>query len=209
MSHAVGKTTNNCFLCRPDPDLTYRCDGVGVALCGLGPLMKGYTVAATRDHVRSAADAAQSSPGFLAFASDIRKTLTRLYGKCLMTEHGRLPVCVDVSGTSEPHCYHAHFLLFPGAPAIEDKASAHFSKVELAHSLADALLIAGRHQDYYLLSPENDRFLVMSRPGRIMRQFSRYLVAESLGCPELANWRKHQNRNAAVSAAAELKQFVT
>ena len=50
-------TEERCFLCSPDPALVYASDGSGVALCGLGPLVAGYSLVATRKHVRSAADA--------------------------------------------------------------------------------------------------------------------------------------------------------
>lgn len=198
--------TETCFLCAPDDDLVYHRNGNGFALCGLGPLVKGYSVIATAKHIRSAADAAAGeSPDFLDFASAVRAKLTAYWGNCLVTEHGRLPVCVDVSGTSEAHCYHAHFLFFPGAPLIDNVARTHFACVEEACSLREALDIARSHSEYFLLSPKPDSYLVMSRPGRIARQFSRLLVAKALGRPELASWRKHPMRDTALATTAELR----
>lgn len=199
-----------CFLCSPDADLMYWSNRTSLALCGLGPIVKGYSVVAPRLHIRSAADAAAGEVSeFLAFASDVRAKLSKLYGQCLLTEHGRLPVCIDISGTTDPHYYHAHFLMFPGVPALEDKASSYFARVKYASSLAEALEIARVENEYFLLSPDPQRFVVMTRPGRLIRQFARLLVAESLGRPELANWRRYSLREEAVSAAAELRGSFT
>ncbi len=205
-----GAVVKGCFLCSPDPDLVYWSDATSFALCGLGPIVKGYSVVATRTHLPSAADAAAGEAlEFLTFVSDVRSKLARQYGTCLLTEHGGLPACIDVSGTTDPHCFHAHFLLFPAAPAVETRALVYFANNESASSLAAALEIARSHREYFLLSPELDRFLVMTRPGRMIRQFARLLVADSIGRPELANWRHHPLRDEAASIAAELRRLFT
>src|SRR5260370_35277829 len=104
MAQTVALNGNNgCFLCDPDPALVYRAAREGVALCGLGPLVRGYSLVATRDHIRSAADAAPgSAPEFLSFASEIRVKLGALFGPCVMTEHGLVPACASVSGLRCP-----------------------------------------------------------------------------------------------------------
>ena len=197
--------TNNCFLCDPDGVLVYRRSTTAFALCGLGPIVDGYSIVATRRHVRSAADAAAGeAPEFPVFAAEVRARLATHYGGCLLTEHGRVPVCVDVSGATEPHCFHAHFLLFPGAPAVETKARSYFARVEHASSLEEALDMARVHHEYFLISPEPQDFMVMTRPGRVIRQFARLLVAESLGCSELANWRRYSLYQEASAMAKEL-----
>jgi hypothetical protein len=144
--------------------------------------------------------------GFVVFANEIRSLLTEAHGSCLITEHGRLPVCLDITRATEPHCFHAHLLMFPGVPAIEDSARPYFAKIELARNLIEALHLARRHREYYLLSPDPGRFLVMTRPGRIIRQFSRFLVAQTLGRPELANWRRFSDRERALSSAIVLRR---
>ncbi len=197
---------NECFLCNPDPDLVYWSDSENIAMCGLGPILTGYSVVATRKHVRSATDAAAGeAPTFLAFASKARAKLEISFGQCLLAEHGRVPVCVDPSGTADPHCYHAHFLLFPGAPSIEEEAKTYFAKVRNVASLNQAMTIAAACNEYFLLSPTVQRFLVMTRPGRLIRQFVRLLVSEAMGVPELANWRIHSRREEAASMVYQLR----
>jgi hypothetical protein len=198
-----------CFLCNPDPELVYYRDEASAALCGLGPLVKGYSLVAARNHVRSAADAALGPcTGLLKGLSAVRAHLSRRFGSCLVTEHGCVPVCVDVSGTSDPHCYHAHFLLFPGAPIIETAVRAPFAVAQEAASLDEALKIASKQEEYFLFSPTDTRFLVLTRPGRLVRQFSRMVVASALGEEKLTNWRKFPNRESAVADAAELRALV-
>ena len=95
----------SCFLCRPDPTLIYCSDSVALGLCGLGPIVDGYSVLATKQHIDSAADIVQGDlQKFVEFAICVRRKLIRLFGNCLITEHGRLPVCEDVGGSSHPHC---------------------------------------------------------------------------------------------------------
>jgi hypothetical protein len=201
-------SNEHCFLCAPETALVYELNGTGIALCGLGPLVAGYSLVATRSHIRSVADAMLGeAPDFLSFAVGIRRKLSERFGSCLMTEHGRVPVCVDISGTTDPHCYHAHFLLFPAAPPIEDRARGHFAKAEEAHALSDAMQLAAQHEEYFLFSPSTDRFLVLTRPGKLVRQFARFLVADALGASDLANWRRFPSFDEAANQAAELKML--
>jgi hypothetical protein len=203
------QSTGTCFLCDPDPELIYSSEAAsGLALCGLGPLLEGYSVVATRKHARSSSDAAvKDEPQFLDFAKTVRSRLSDRFGSCLLTEHGRVPLCIDYTGASEPHCYHAHFLLFPAARDVEAHARSFFAKTEIFTSLEAALGHARESGEYYLFSSEPTRFLIMTRPGRIIRQFSRYLVAESLGRSELANWRRYPARSDAISTACNLREL--
>lgn len=204
---SISSHRKGCFLCGPDSSLVYHAGSCGVALCGLGPLVPGYSVVATRNHIRSAADALTlDGPGFAAFADEVRAKLAERYGSCLMTEHGRVPVCLDPGGRSEPHCYHCHFLLFPGAPSVESTARASYELVEEAHSLTEALALAKAYKEYFLFSEHRCHFLVMSQPGKLIRrQFSRFLVADAMGTPELASWRTHPDIESSTIVATELR----
>ena len=197
----------DCFLCAPDRALVYAESTASVALCGLGPVVDGYSVVATRDHVRSCADAVLVNSDFIPFVKSVRETLIRRYGSCAMTEHGRLPVCTRPTGAEE-HCFHAHFLLFPGSPEILEAAQLHFGHSECALSLDRGLALARQHEEYFLLSPMPNAFFVMSRPLDLMRQFARYLVAKALGHPERADWAEHPEKEKAQAYAEELIDLV-
>ena len=131
--------------------------------------------------------------------------LEEVHGSCLVTEHGRLPVCVDTM-TSDRHCYHAHFLLFPGAPTVTDKAASYFASVDTAHSLNAALQIARTRKEYFLLSPTPQQFLIMSQQKNIPAQFARLLVATAMGHPSHADWRRHPDRSRAATMARTLQR---
>jgi hypothetical protein len=198
---------DTCFLCEPSQELVFAEDENSVALCGLGPLVEGYSVVATKSHVASAADAVRQNKGFLDFAKHIRLTLSNRFGNCILTEHGRLPVCLDVSGTTEAHCFHAHFLLFPGTSDILDDAQRHFARTTMFSSLDEALQSTIDGSEYMLVSPTESKAAILTRPGRLIRQFARLIVAESLGKPELASWRANEDRAGAVNSAKNLRPF--
>lgn len=200
-------STSDCFLCNPDTGLLYLTIGDCFALVGLGPLVSGYSVVSTRSHVRSAADL---EPGkrkeFTEFSQSIRIELARMFGSCIIAEHGRMPVCFRQTGLSEPHCYHAHFLLFPGVPSVDGLAVPYFRSIQVYSDLKGALDRALELEgEYYLLSSAPDRFLVMEDPVRHVRQFSRALVAAAVGKPHLADWQEHPNLDDALANATRLK----
>lgn len=198
----------DCFLCNPDPNLIYWSDCASIALCGLGPIVKGYTVAAVKKHIRSAADLdIDEETSYLFFVSELREKLTNIYGSCLLTEHGRIPVCQTLSGMAETHCYHAHFLLFPNVSIEEDAACAHFNTVNYASSFPEALNEARKHKGYFLLSPNPQRFLILTQPKEMVRQFARLLVAQSVKHPELAEWQRYPLYNEAALTASQLRTF--
>jgi hypothetical protein len=85
-----------CFLCDPAADLVFFEHGDFFALAGLGPVVEGYALFGTRAHIKSMADVPctmrrerDTSIGWL------RDQLSRKFGRCLVTEHGRMAVCAD------------------------------------------------------------------------------------------------------------------
>jgi len=198
---------DECFLCAPDPSLVYAYSTSATALCGLGPLLPGYSVIGARKHVASCADAASNSPEFLQFTEMVRKVLTDNFGSCMLSEHGRLPVCAPLTGAHE-HCFHAHFLLFPGAPNVTQKAKTFFAKLTAVATLSDAMNIAHSADEYFLLSPTPESYFVMTRPGKLIRQFARLLVAEAVGQPERANWMRYPEKAAAQACAQDLRKLL-
>lgn len=198
-------SARTCFLCSPDRELVYHEDSRGIALCGLGPIVPGYSVVAPSQHLHSAADSVRvGDDGFLDLATDIRARLIERFGSCLLTEHGRIPVCTESTHRPDPHCFHAHFLLFPGVPAVEHTARAYFGRVATATDMREALQMVDDDEGYFFLSPNLSRFLVLTPPVLFIRQFSRLLVADAIGKAGLADWRKHPQLDRAKAMAAQL-----
>jgi hypothetical protein len=146
-------------------------------------------------------------PSLVTRIEQTRARVEQLLGPCLFTEHGRVAVCDRQAGSDE-HCFHAHFLVFPGATELEAISRSYFAKTETYGTVAPALDYARAQQEYFLFSPSQNRYLIMTRPTRMIRQFARYLVSERLGVPERANWRKHPESDAAAAMADRLRTQV-
>lgn len=110
-----------CFLCDPDASLVYLEKGPFFAMLGLGPIGEGYSLIATRQHVPSMMDLTPRETGELAsFTEQVRARLRPLVGPGVITEHGRVAACVEAAtATYEPHCLHAHRLVFPGLDQLD------------------------------------------------------------------------------------------
>jgi hypothetical protein len=199
------ETKTGCFLCEVPKDLMYAEAETAIALCGLGPLVPGYTVVGTKAHVASAADVSSQDPDFLEFAEGVRSFLVKHYGSCLVTEHGRMPACVGPAGEPDTHCFHAHFLMFPGVHLVSESARPYFVSFQTYSSVWLALESALGVAEYFLISPGAAEASILTRPGRLIPQFARMLVADATGHPELTNWRKAPLREECISMAMRLR----
>jgi hypothetical protein len=159
-------------------------------MLGLGPLGEGYSLIATRDHVPSMLDLDNEAAEELAeFTGRVRAVLVaHAYAPAAITEHGRVAACVHaLTAAHEPHCLHAHRLLFPGIPRVDLGLLA--SNVQ---SFGD---FRAAHRSFnwpgqYLYSESPDGTCEIARaPWRIPRQALRRLVARSLGIEAAADWQ--------------------
>jgi len=203
----LGKTIRRaCFLCDPDPELIYTENDHFVAMCGYGPVVPGYSIIATRAHVRSCADLNISE---LAELTRFVALVCERIGPsraAVITEHGRVPICDYLHGEADPHCFHAHLLLFPDAPAIAESAARHAPLRAYRPTLADALSFASTMDHYILISaPGGTSFSIFAPPEPLIRQFARSLVADAISKPELTDWRAQENREVAVRYATEFR----
>lgn len=184
-----------CFLCDPDPNLVYEACEHFLALLGHGPIGEGYSLIATREHLASMLDLPAPLRGELQeFTRVVRARLGRFYGACVVTEHGRVPPCLDrLVRTYEPHCLHAHRLVFPGAPPIDLHRLLPVGEVHEFES-ADQALREYMSSGQYLYAENADGTTQIARvSGPFPRQFFRRVVAGSFGRPELSDWRQYPN----------------
>ena len=186
----VFRAQRECFLCEPDPGLVYLREGSFFAMLGLGPLREGYSVIATLEHVPSMLDLDQHrAEELIDFTRLVRaRHVMRGYEPGAITEHGRVATCVyAVTEAHEPHCLHAHRLLFPGEPEVDLRLVA--SQVE---SYPDPLA-AFEHFEWagqYLYSETPNGSCALARaPRRLPRQLLRRLVAHRLDDDEAADWQ--------------------
>ena len=199
---------NGCFLCAPKERLIYYRNSPMFAMGGLGPIVDGYSIIAHEQHIRAMADIPESDVNSaLPFFTHIRRGLFERFGSCVITEHGRMALCTDPAESSDdPHCYHAHLLAFPGAPNPVQYASTYFRQVTEFRALEDALALVRAGDEYFLFSPSEDSFFVMEGGLNVPRQFARQVMAISLKCPHLADWRRNPNWDRTLRIASDLRQ---
>lgn len=199
----------NCFLCDPDHELLCWQGASFNVVAGLGPVVDGFCLVSTNEHIPSMADVGTA----LATTRDstiasIRKAVTHRFGSCLVTEHGRVPVCREDGDQHSAHCFHAHFLLFPGADDITPAALSYYRHSKEFESGADAMHYASSASNYLYISPTDLEHLVLTGPLNAPRQLARTLVALTTGRIDLADWQMSPNRQRAQEIAKELGQLL-
>jgi hypothetical protein len=183
---------NECFFCHPERDrVLYESEHFYVLL-GLGPIVEGYVLLVAKLHIRSMFD---MPPKMRSAYDQEKKYLKQLihstYGPAIITEHGRVRACIlEDEEAHDLLCYHAHQLFFPvdvdlGALSHEGP----FGKVFEGSSLFDLDASVLQEEDEYLLFENTiGQVFIHKVAGKCPRQYMRYLVARSVGRPELANW---------------------
>jgi hypothetical protein len=197
----------DCFLCHPDQRLVFAETHAYLAMCGLGPILPGYSLVASKAHIPSMADLDSAGRAALSgFLERVGSLVTTEYGPPAIAEHGRVPICDFLTDNADGHCYHAHLLLFPAAPPMVAEALKQTERWGHAESLSSALELAAT-KEHYLLIGDRDApgFDVLAPPDPPVRQFARTLVAAATGRPELADWRKFPDHASAVEYAAALR----
>jgi hypothetical protein len=140
------------------------------------------------------------------FVEQISRLLTAQYGSPAVAEHGRVPICDFLTDNADGHCYHAHLLVFPGAPPLLASARLQTEYWGRGESLSMALDIAATKEHYLLIGDaEAPGFDVLAPPDPPVRQFARSLVATATSRPELTDWRKFPDEAVAWRYAAALR----
>lgn len=192
----------NCFLCQPDGDLIVGRHGRLFSMVGLGPITDRYLMIASAAHITSFADFYLQDKEIASEIQALREQLQGGGNQLLMTEHGRVPACLEDGDEHDAHCFHAHFLLFQSNSDIEELASSYFMERSVFADLSEALAYASTNENYHLLSPRSNRYVVFTGALNVPRQFFRYLVAMAEDQPEKADWRELPNREKAAANAA-------
>ncbi len=184
-------TRGSCFLCHPDERLVYLREGSFFAMLGLGPLMEGYSLIATRQHIASMLDLDDAEAAELGeFTALVRQHLEQRYPPASVAEHGRVAPCVHAATVAhDPHCLHAHRLVFPGVASIDLTQAAR--DVETYEDFRTACQNFDWPGQYLYSEAPDGRCQISVAPGRLPRQFLRGLVAREVGSVALADWRSH------------------
>lgn len=197
----VTNFSDSCFLCGPDPKLVIKGDERLFSMVGLGPLTNRYFVLACLEHVRSLADAFNANPTIAESVTSFREFLQADGPPLLMTEHGRVPTCLEGTDAHDAHCFHAHALLFETQKDIRELSESYFLEAKDFNNLADALEYSTNCQNYHLLSPRIGNYTVFSGGLNVPRQFFRKMVAHINGNIGDADWRSNPLYSEAVERA--------
>lgn len=181
---------SSCFLCNPEPEYTWDTSEHFRAVLGIGPVGEGFTLIAARQHVTSMLDLDQEvAEDLIGFTQLVRTRLEDLYGSTVVAEHGRVAPCVEPGVRAhEPHCLHAHRLVFTGASRIDLAAAA--PKMEITH-FQDFEVARDYYGDpgQYIYVEDRAGVHIGRIDGPLPRQFLRAVVALDQGRPHLADWR--------------------
>ena len=166
----------------------------------------GYSLIATTDHITSMLDLDdEAARELVEFTSAVRGRLRPLYGNALVTEHGRVAACVAAATQRyEPHCLHAHRLVFPGAEQLDLGAEVHGCEVFRFASFAAAHDGFQWPGQYLYAEADDGSCQVAVAPSRVPRQFFRRVVAGHRDEPELADWRRHPGLDLVEAALRDL-----
>ena len=184
---------SNCFLCNPDTDLIFDESAHFLAILGLGPIVEGYSLVASRAHVPSMFDIEDDIVDELeTFTRHIAGRLGAVYACSVqITEHGRVGLCSERQDKHEPHCYHAHRLLFPTETDFREALTESEIEPLAFGSFSEARLAAGHLVEYLYCENLGEEVLVGTYGGSVPRQFFRTAIAKAVGRPELRSWRAY------------------
>lgn len=193
----------DCFLCRPAGKLLANVGQQFLTMAGLGPLTDCYAIVATLSHESKGQEAPPSLTRDLAnYASSVQQILAHKFGSCVLTEHGKLPLC-NAGGS---HCFHPHFLLFPGVADPLNRFSEYFGfPGEKFGTLFEALSFAATLSNYLLVSARSNDYTVFQADQGLPRQFARLIIAEHLDTPDLASWQTFPNADWSIRNAELLR----
>jgi hypothetical protein len=196
----------DCFLCQPDERLVYGRSERFFAMLGHGPLGRGYSLIATFDHAPSMFDLdGEDGLELVGFTEQVRATLRPVYGEAVITEHGRVAACAAaVTRRYEPHCLHAHRLVFPGASPIDLRVELPGHEIQAFRSFSTARKEFVWSGQYLYAEDADGSCQIAVAPRRMPRQFFRTVVAASRGESEFANWQQHPRLADVEAARAEL-----
>jgi hypothetical protein len=105
------------------------------------------------------------------------------------------------------HCFHAHYLLFPGADDISMAAASYYGSRRKFESAAQAMQYAGEADNYLYISPLEHEHIVLTDSLNAPRQLARTLVALATENGKLSDWQLAPQRARALEIAAGLREL--
>jgi diadenosine tetraphosphate (Ap4A) HIT family hydrolase len=205
------RTTNNCFFCDPDRNRILYSSDHFYAILGLGPIIEGYVLLVAKQHIRSMLDLpVEMRQTYESEKNYLRRIVTQAYGPPIITEHGRIQACfAEDEEAHDNHCFHAHQLFFPITADLRALSKeGPFTKIFEGASLFDLNTSDLEDEEYLLFEDALGIVTVHTVRGKCPRQFMRYLVARSIGKPELSNWATYPGWDKITRAKSHYQNFI-
>ena len=207
----MGCNTSSCFFCEPDRSRILYDSKYFYVILGLGPITEGYVLLVAKQHVRSMLDLpVEMRQYYESEKNHLKHVVTKAYGPTIITEHGRIQACfAEDEEARDNHCFHAHQLFFPITADLRSLSKeGPFTKVFEGNSIFDLNASLLESEEYLLFEDINGVIMIYTVRGKCPRQFMRYLVARSIGKPELSNWAAYPQWDKIVRAKAHYQAFI-
>jgi hypothetical protein len=197
---------NDCFLCRPNSRLLIDVSPWGYSLAGLGPMVVGYSVIATHQHVIGLKELSRTDlENYCSYAISVADILSKKHGRCLILEHGNMAVC-GIDSADRAHCFHPHFLLVPNDKCNTGPFDEYFKEnKKWFKTLFEAVEYGAQQGQYVLAGTVSAGFNIYLPDGEVPRQFARGVVSEQLGLADKASWKDAPDLLLALANADELR----
>ena len=196
-----------CFLCNPNPEWVWLKNEHFFVIMALGPVVKGMSIVASTEHTRSMFDVNPTLlPSLLNLTNQAIAHLEEMYKLPVhVTEHGRVGLCEIIGRSYDPHCIHAHRLLFPANVDLKTQLSNSDIEPIVVSDFNEAKARAGHLIEYLYYESPAGEISVGAMTEAVPRQFFRSAVAHEIGRPELTSWRTTTGSESLASEAKKLR----
>jgi diadenosine tetraphosphate (Ap4A) HIT family hydrolase len=174
-------------------------------MLSLGPICEGYTLIISKTHIESCGELNNElGKEFDAICDKVKQIFSKVYGSCIMYEHGRAGSCLQI-GEGSKHCYHAHMHCIPTNVSLNEIISKDFKPL-IVSSYSDFRKECQRSMQTYLFVEDKEK-CVYFVDREIRRQYLRYHLANLLGKPDEWDWIKYQNWEIIDSGRNKLQSY--
>jgi diadenosine tetraphosphate (Ap4A) HIT family hydrolase len=180
---------NGCVFCAVSPQIIIKSTPFFHVVADPYPITRGHMMIISRQHYGCCGEL--DTHAFIALnhlRENVEKIYKARYGRFVCYEHGRAGSCTNVSGTSECHHMHLHFL--PILVDLHRLIDASITRYRIAFlDLADFYNTYGS----YLLTGNSTagyHFYNLSSIDTtgLPPHYIRSKIASAIGCPQRANW---------------------
>lgn len=162
------------------------------ALPTVGSMVEGYLLLNPKSPLPSLGSMNVRSIGeFLSLKEEIKNALAHIYGGVIFFEQGRVGVCIALPGEDKTTCHHAHLHCVGVNVDLSKRICEDGYRPIKISEWGEVIDLAEKYPHYlYYENMENMYFFPATS---VPPQYLRFILAEALGIPDAADWRKAPN----------------